>query len=206
MTSGVATVTSCGETIRSLAAFLRQFPPCRIVCLTEETIETLYLLGEQDRIVGCPVMRCGRRSLVHFAGQSVGRAGADRRLEDAPHGVVIFPLFEGPSKRRWPGPLAHAGFQERPQMLEQFRKCLQGGRLIERAGLLLEERQIVLRVKDELTTAIDARMSGDLARAELMPKLGKLPSIPGLAETPESKVALARAWLRCWRNNGFWLA
>jgi iron complex transport system substrate-binding protein len=31
---------------------LRQFPPCRIVCLTEETIETLYLLGEQDRIVG----------------------------------------------------------------------------------------------------------------------------------------------------------
>jgi iron complex transport system substrate-binding protein len=28
------------------------FPPSRIVCLTEETVETLYLLGEQDRIVG----------------------------------------------------------------------------------------------------------------------------------------------------------
>jgi iron complex transport system substrate-binding protein len=27
------------------------FPPTRIVCLTEETVETLYLLGEQDRIV-----------------------------------------------------------------------------------------------------------------------------------------------------------
>lgn len=27
-------------------------PPRRIVCLTEETVETLYLLGEQDRIVG----------------------------------------------------------------------------------------------------------------------------------------------------------
>ena len=26
--------------------------PRRIVCLTEETTETLYLLGEQDRIVG----------------------------------------------------------------------------------------------------------------------------------------------------------
>src|SRR5438045_8408427 len=26
--------------------------PERIVCLTEETTETLYLLGEQDRIVG----------------------------------------------------------------------------------------------------------------------------------------------------------
>jgi iron complex transport system substrate-binding protein len=28
------------------------FPPSRIVCLTEETVETLYLLGEQHRIVG----------------------------------------------------------------------------------------------------------------------------------------------------------
>src|SRR5262249_33934920 len=28
------------------------FPPSRIVCRTEETVETLYLLGEQDRIVG----------------------------------------------------------------------------------------------------------------------------------------------------------
>ena len=28
------------------------FPPSRIVYLTEETVETLYLLGEQDRIVG----------------------------------------------------------------------------------------------------------------------------------------------------------
>jgi iron complex transport system substrate-binding protein len=31
---------------------MRAFPPSRIVCLTEETVETLYLLGEQDRIVG----------------------------------------------------------------------------------------------------------------------------------------------------------
>src|ERR1700745_1527299 len=28
------------------------FPPERIVCLTEETVETLYLLGEEPRIVG----------------------------------------------------------------------------------------------------------------------------------------------------------
>jgi iron complex transport system substrate-binding protein len=28
------------------------YPPARIVCLTEETTETLYLLGEQHRIVG----------------------------------------------------------------------------------------------------------------------------------------------------------
>src|SRR5215831_7941298 len=30
----------------------RMFPPQRIVCLTEETVETLYLLGEEARIVG----------------------------------------------------------------------------------------------------------------------------------------------------------
>src|SRR5262245_20500840 len=28
------------------------FPPERIICLTEETVETLYLLGEDHRIVG----------------------------------------------------------------------------------------------------------------------------------------------------------
>jgi iron complex transport system substrate-binding protein len=41
--------------LKSLAtrgARASMFPPQRIVCLTEETVETLYLLGEQDRIVG----------------------------------------------------------------------------------------------------------------------------------------------------------
>src|SRR5690242_7360437 len=28
------------------------FPPSRIVCLSEETVETLYLLGQQDHVVG----------------------------------------------------------------------------------------------------------------------------------------------------------
>jgi iron complex transport system substrate-binding protein len=31
---------------------MRHFPPQRLICLTEETVETLYLLGEQYRIVG----------------------------------------------------------------------------------------------------------------------------------------------------------
>jgi ABC-type hemin transport system substrate-binding protein len=38
-------------------------PPTRIVCLTEETVETLHLLGEQDRIVGISGMSCARRGL-----------------------------------------------------------------------------------------------------------------------------------------------
>src|ERR1700716_3152993 len=33
---------------------MHQFPPRRIVCLTEETVETLYLLGEQARMAGVP--------------------------------------------------------------------------------------------------------------------------------------------------------
>lgn len=32
-----------------------------------------------------------------------------------------------------------------------------------------------------------------------------LPVIKGLAETNEEKIGLARAWLRCWRSNGYWL-
>jgi iron complex transport system substrate-binding protein len=39
-------------TLFAISITMRQFPPRRIVCLTEETVETLYLLGEQDRIVG----------------------------------------------------------------------------------------------------------------------------------------------------------
>ena len=36
------------------------FPPDRIICLTEETVETLYLLGEHDCIVG--IVRPPRRA------------------------------------------------------------------------------------------------------------------------------------------------
>ena len=41
-----------GDVFFCISSVMRQFPPRRIVCLTEETVETLYLLGEQDRIVG----------------------------------------------------------------------------------------------------------------------------------------------------------
>ena len=49
---------------------MRNFPPERIICLTEETVETLYLLGEQVRIVGVtgyavrpPIVRKEKRGL-----------------------------------------------------------------------------------------------------------------------------------------------
>jgi iron complex transport system substrate-binding protein len=50
MTSGVIAVTS--DLLFCIPFAMHHFPPRRIVCLTEETVETLYLLGEQDRIVG----------------------------------------------------------------------------------------------------------------------------------------------------------
>ncbi|MED5500620.1 MAG: DEAD/DEAH box helicase [Pseudomonadota bacterium] len=37
-------------------------------------------------------------------------------------------------------------------------------------------------------------------------KILGLPPIPGVAETDEAKLAIARYWLRCWNNNGFRLA
>lgn len=35
--------------------------------------------------------------------------------------------------------------------------------------------------------------------------LSDLPSIPGLAIADDEKLALIRAWIRCWRSRGFWL-
>jgi ATP-dependent helicase YprA (DUF1998 family) len=43
-------------------------------------------------------------------------------------------------------------------------------------------------------------------RGELTAKLAALPNLPGIGETPEAKIAIGRAWLRCWRSLGFWLA
>ncbi len=37
--------------------------PNRIVCLTEETTETLYLLGQGDRIVGVSVVSSVRQTM-----------------------------------------------------------------------------------------------------------------------------------------------
>lgn len=41
--------------------------------------------------------------------------------------------------------------------------------------------------------------------AQVSDALAKLPNISGVAETTQTKLELARSWLRCWRNNGFWL-
>jgi hypothetical protein len=69
---------------------------------------------------------------------------------------------------------------------------------------LLED--IITTVQDPFLGLEALALASICERNELTRKLELLPAIPGLAETPEAKVALARAWLRCWRNFGFWLA
>src|SRR3954464_436828 len=56
------------------------FPPERIVCLTEETVETLYLLGEDRRIVGVsgyavrpPRVRQGKPRVSAFTSADLGK-------------------------------------------------------------------------------------------------------------------------------------
>src|SRR5262249_55625996 len=67
---------------------------------------------------------------------------------------------------------------------------------------------------DNIITTVQDRFLGfeALALASIAERnkhtaaLEKLPPIPGVAETPDTKVGLARAWLRCWQSHGFWLS
>jgi iron complex transport system substrate-binding protein len=77
---------------------LRRFPAQRIVCLTEETVETLYLLGEQDRIVGVsgyavrpPEVRKEKPRISSFTSADVGKILA---LE--PDLILAFSDIQGP--------------------------------------------------------------------------------------------------------------
>jgi ATP-dependent helicase YprA (DUF1998 family) len=42
-------------------------------------------------------------------------------------------------------------------------------------------------------------------KAKHIPKIDALPNIPGYATNQIEKLAVTRAWLRCWNNPGFWL-
>ena len=66
---------------------------------------------------------------------------------------------------------------------------------------------------DDIVKTVENRYLGleALALASIREKVSKskdihaLPDIPGIAENDDDKIALARAWLRCWRPVGFWL-
>ena len=65
---------------------MRNFPPERIICLTEETVETLYLLGQQDRIVGVtgyavrpPIVRKEKRGSLTFTSAKLTKYSISNR-------------------------------------------------------------------------------------------------------------------------------
>ena len=49
-------------------------------------------------------------------------------------------------------------------------------------------------------------LASTVERVEHAPKIQALPDIPGVAQSSDEKLALGRAWLRCWRRAGFWLS
>ncbi len=65
--------------------------------------------------------------------------------------------------------------------------------------------QIVMTVQDRFLGFEPLALASLAERGDHTPRLHELPSIPGIAETPEAKVELTRAWLRCWQGYGFWL-
>lgn len=65
---------------------------------------------------------------------------------------------------------------------------------------------IITTVQDRFLGFEGLALASIVERTKHTPALEKLPDIPGVAETPDAKIDLARAWLRCWQNNGFWLS
>ncbi|WP_072395360.1 cobalamin-binding protein [Hyphomicrobium sp. CS1GBMeth3] len=77
---------------------MRRYPAQRLVCLTEETVETLYLLGEEDRIVGVsgyavrpPRVRKEKPRVSSFTSADVARIAALK-----PDLVLAFSDIQGP--------------------------------------------------------------------------------------------------------------
>ena len=97
--------------------------------------------------------------------------------------------------------------------------AIQNGSADEDAGLLtlcmeIRNERPPEALLDNIVTTVQDRFLGfeALALASIAERnkhtaeLERLPSLPAVAETPEAKVALVRAWLRCWQNYGFWLS
>ena len=65
--------------------------PKRIVCLTEETVEVLYLLGEEERVVGVSGFACRPKEVRRKARVSAfTSAKIDKILELRPDLVIGF--------------------------------------------------------------------------------------------------------------------
>jgi len=65
---------------------------------------------------------------------------------------------------------------------------------------------IITSVQDRFLGLEALALASIVERAKHTATLEKLPAIPGVVQAPDAKVGLARAWIRCWQRNGFWLS
>jgi ATP-dependent helicase YprA (DUF1998 family) len=66
-------------------------------------------------------------------------------------------------------------------------------------------KEIVNAVSDKFTGLEALAIASIVPKKEFTENIIALPDIPTVATTPESKLALAQFWVRCWqKNNGYW--
>jgi iron complex transport system substrate-binding protein len=141
------------------------FPPRRIVCLTEETVETLYLLGEQDRIVGISgyVVRPPQARREKPRVSAFTSANIDKILALGPDLVLTFSDLQadiaGDLIRR--GINVHA-FNQRSvaEILEMIRML----------GAMVDASERA----EELVGALEARLAQARSHEECLPKRPKV--------------------------------
>src|SRR3989442_1415103 len=131
--------------------------PQRIVCLTEETTETLYLLGEQDRVVGISGFTCRPKEARQKPKVSAfTSAKIDKILELRPDLVIGFSNLQAQIAQD----LIRQGvnvlvFNQR-SVEEVFDMILMLARIVaaERAGLALVEQ-----LREELARILESARS-----------------------------------------------
>jgi len=67
-------------------------------------------------------------------------------------------------------------------------------------------RAITKSIADRYYGLESLALASLIERPEHAPRIHALPGVPGYAQSHEEKIALARAWLRCWHRPGFWLS
>jgi len=141
------------------------FPPSRIVCLTEETVETLYLLGEQDRIVGISgyVVRPPQARREKPRVSAFTSANVDKILALKPDLVLTFSDLQADIA----ADLIRRGFN-----LHAFNQRTVAGILdmIRMLGAMVD----VSDRAEQLIAAFEARLAEARNRAECLPKRPRL--------------------------------
>jgi ATP-dependent helicase YprA (DUF1998 family) len=89
-------------------------------------------------------------------------------------------------------------------------------REIELPGLFLEARNqtppealmrgMIKVITDQYLGLESLALASVIEAPPYTPQILSMPDLPGVAATPEEKLALARAWLRAWRRQGLWLS